>query len=117
MITKKMCVAIAALALMVAGTQAHPFNHAAALQAMLVGPPDRKRIELHLRGQGFNDSHALLLKDIPRKFPNLTYLNLELNELTTLPPEICDLGCLEVLVLHDNKLTTLPKEIGNLKNW
>ena len=45
---------------------------------------------------------------------NLTYLDLEYNQLTTLPPEIRNLSYLNELDLKDNQLTSLPREIGNL---
>jgi Leucine-rich repeat (LRR) protein len=47
---------------------------------------------------------------------NLKYLNLSLNDLTTVPIEIFNLINLQELYLHDNKLTTIPAEIGNLIN-
>jgi len=44
----------------------------------------------------------------------LTYLGLEINQLTSLPPEIGNLTALTQLDLCHNRLTTLPSEIGNL---
>jgi Leucine-rich repeat (LRR) protein len=43
-------------------------------------------------------------------------LNLSANQLTTLPPEIGDLGNLQVLLLADNQLTILPPEISDLSS-
>ena len=36
------------------------------------------------------------------------------NQLSTIPPFICQLQCLEVLLAANNKLVSLPEEIGGL---
>ena len=43
-------------------------------------------------------------------------LHLQLNDLETLPPVICDISSLKKLRLGGNGLTSLPKTIGKLKN-
>jgi Leucine-rich repeat (LRR) protein len=47
---------------------------------------------------------------------NVTTLNLNDNQLTTLPDSIGNLTNLEKLILDNNQLTTLPNSIGNLTN-
>jgi Leucine-rich repeat (LRR) protein len=47
---------------------------------------------------------------------NLTLLNVDGDDLNSLPPEIGNLKNLQVLYLSNNQLTSLPPEIGNLKN-
>ncbi|EJF06485.1 Leucine Rich Repeat (LRR)-containing protein [Thiovulum sp. ES] len=49
-------------------------------------------------------------------FINLTYLNLQLNNLSEIPTEIENLTKLESLMLGGNKLTKIPNWIGNLTN-
>lgn len=54
---------------------------------------------------------------VPQPILQLTkWLNLSKNELTTLPPEICQLINLTELDLSNNQLTVLPPEIGQLTN-
>jgi hypothetical protein len=50
------------------------------------------------------------------KFVNLTELNLDDNNLTSIPPEIGTLKNLQALYLGRNDLTALPPEIENLSN-
>ncbi len=47
---------------------------------------------------------------------NLRTLDLDRNQLTTLPPEIGKLTNLQTLFLFDNQLTSLPPEFGKLAN-
>ncbi|KOR30146.1 hypothetical protein TI04_06910 [Achromatium sp. WMS2] len=56
------------------------------------------------------------LKSSSVKFRNLTTLDLEGNQLSTLPPEIGQLHNLTELDLTNNQLRTLPPEIGQLQN-
>jgi small GTP-binding protein len=55
-------------------------------------------------------------KILEAKEKGSTMLSLELNQLTTLPPEIWQLTNLTELYLWGNQLTTLPPEIGQLTN-
>lgn len=50
-----------------------------------------------------------------QKLSNLTELDLDHNNLTTIPAEIGQLSNLEVLDVSDNPITELPAEIKNLK--
>ena len=50
------------------------------------------------------------------KLKNLLQLIVNSNELTSLPPEIGGLTSLRILSLAENKLTSLPPEIGQLRN-
>ena len=50
----------------------------------------------------------------PGRLGGLTYLGLNDNQLTVLPPTIGNLANLTSLILHNNRLTSLPVEIGNL---
>ena len=52
----------------------------------------------------------------PNKAHLVTEVNLENNNLTSLPPEIGNLSNLKYLYLYINNLTSLPPEIGNLTN-
>jgi Leucine-rich repeat (LRR) protein len=52
----------------------------------------------------------------PNKAHLVTEVNLENNNLTSLPPEIGNLTNLKWLHLNNNNLTSLPPEIGNLSN-
>jgi Leucine-rich repeat (LRR) protein len=56
-----------------------------------------------------------LPSDFFQKYKDLEELNLEKNNLVTLPPEIGQLHRLQKLNLSNNKLTVLPPEIGGLK--
>ncbi|MEH1964997.1 COR domain-containing protein [Nostoc sp.] len=47
---------------------------------------------------------------------NLTELYLSNNQLSSLPPEICQLSNLTLLSLHNNQLSSLPPEICQLSN-
>ncbi|MEH2333028.1 COR domain-containing protein, partial [Nostoc sp.] len=47
---------------------------------------------------------------------NLQYLNLNSNQLSSLPPEIVQLTNLQYLNLNSNQLSSLPPEIGQLTN-
>ncbi|MEJ6480771.1 COR domain-containing protein [Nostoc punctiforme UO1] len=47
---------------------------------------------------------------------NLTELYLSNNQLSSLPPEICQLSKLTLLSLHQNQLSSLPPEICQLSN-
>ncbi|XP_072033619.1 LOW QUALITY PROTEIN: DISP complex protein LRCH3-like [Amphiura filiformis] len=58
-----------------------------------------------------------VIRSIPDCIANLkalTYLNISRNQLSVLPPAICDLS-LEVLIVSNNKLVSLPPEIGLVK--
>ncbi|MDM8522972.1 AAA family ATPase [Desulfococcaceae bacterium HSG8] len=50
------------------------------------------------------------------QFQNTNILNLDNNQLTSLPSEIGNFINLQQLFVQNNKLTSLPSEIGNLKN-
>jgi internalin A len=57
------------------------------------------------------------LTSLPPQLANLTYLErliLNGNDLSSLPPEIARLSKLEGLFLHENQLNSLPPEIGTL---
>ena len=61
------------------------------------------------------DLSGLGLRSLPPQvwnLTNLTFLNLEHNELTALPSEIGNLISLTNLYLGHNQLTELPPEIG-----
>ena len=47
---------------------------------------------------------------------NLTWLWLNNNNLTSIPPELGQLSNLEGLSLYNNNLTSLPPELGHLSN-
>ena len=47
---------------------------------------------------------------------NLQYLYLSSNQITTIPDAICNLTCLQTLSLANNQITTIPDAIGNLTN-
>jgi len=47
---------------------------------------------------------------------NLTHLYLNNNQLMSIPPEIGQLSNLQDLYLYDNQLTSLPSEVGKLQN-
>ena len=66
--------------------------------------------ELNLNG------NKLKLYQRDCNWKNLEVLNLNDNEISSLPKEIGDLTNLKDLYLGRNKLKMLPKEIGNLKN-
>ena len=66
------------------------------------------------------DLSGLGLRSLPPQvwnLTNLTFLNLEHNELTALPSEIGYLTNLTGLVLADNQLIGLPPEIVTLPIW
>ncbi len=46
----------------------------------------------------------------------LQHLDLSRNQLTYLPPALCQLAQLQSLVVNNNKLVSLPEEIGELTN-
>lgn len=50
------------------------------------------------------------------KLANLDYLNVEHNQLASLPKTLFNLGKLSTLLLFDNKLTELPEEVGMLRS-
>jgi Leucine-rich repeat (LRR) protein len=62
-----------------------------------------------------NKNIRLLLPEITR-FKNLKILNLDGNQISTLPKELFELEQLEELDLSSNKLNVLPPDIGKLKN-
>lgn len=70
--------------------------------------------ELYLHAHNSN-----WLAKVPRSvvtFRNLRILDLQYNQLQTLPGEICGLQFLEGLFLYLNRLVSLPSEIGQLTN-
>ena len=72
----------------------------------LVLSPDRK------------SSLFFRLTSVPReisRLANLKVLCVDTNELTDLHPSVCQLECLERLVLSNNHLVTLPGELAHLK--
>lgn len=50
------------------------------------------------------------------RLTSLNYLDLEGNQITSLPPEIGQLKRLKFLYLSENQLTSIPPEIGQLRN-
>ena len=47
---------------------------------------------------------------------NLEYLDLDCNDITAIPEEVCRLNKLKVLRINKNNLTTLPQNIGDIPN-
>ena len=70
-----------------------------------------KPVKLDLRNKKL--SNEQLVKIILEN-PDVHYLNLTGNKLTSLPKEIGQLANLTSLSLDDNQLINLPKEIGQL---
>ena len=54
--------------------------------------------------------------DIKDLSPDITALDLNGQELTTLPEQVCQNTQLKVLLLNNNQLSTLPQSIGQLSN-
>lgn len=63
--------------------------------------------KLHL----FNNKLKTLAPKVLTNLRNLTFLNLNSNNLKTFPPEICRLSSLQHLSVDSNQLTELPVEI------
>ena len=55
-----------------------------------------------------------ITKEVIGGIDSIQILDLDYNNLTTLPPEIARFRLLQFLDLSDNNLTMLPPEIGNL---
>ena len=70
----------------------------------------------NLKELDLEDNQLTSLPDWIGNLTNLEELNLNYNNLTSLPYSIGNLKNLERLYLHDNKLTSLPESIANLKN-
>jgi Leucine-rich repeat (LRR) protein len=63
--------------------------------------------------------YANLIRQVPdiqsSQLCCLKVLDLNSNNLSYLPPSICNLNALQVLTVNNNKLVSLPEEIGRLK--
>ena len=96
---------------------------------------DMKRLDLMIKGNSlskvpysFPEGHPLefmdlsdnLIKELPINLKFLKTLDLTLNNITTLPPQminaICSYKSLSELRLTRNKLTDYPKELAQLQN-
>ncbi|XP_067121970.1 DISP complex protein LRCH3 isoform X2 [Centruroides vittatus] len=62
------------------------------------------------------DCYHNVMRAIPESvitLQSLSYLNLSRNQLTTIPPSLCQLP-LQVLILSNNRLVSIPEEIGHM---
>lgn len=62
------------------------------------------------------DCYHNVMRAIPESIitlQTLNYLNLSRNQLTTIPPSLCQLP-LQVLILSNNRLVSIPEEIGHM---
>jgi Leucine-rich repeat (LRR) protein len=78
-------------------------------------PPERGTILEYVTTTSVPSS-AIIPTSLFSSLGNLTLLNLDGDNLESIPPEIGDLKNLQVLYLTGNMLTSLPKEIGYLSN-
>ena len=68
----------------------------------------KKYISLKYLKKSLNLNHTII------ELALLKILNLDFNDLTSIPAEIGNLALLQELSLYNNKLTSIPAEIGNL---
>ncbi|PCI75153.1 hypothetical protein COB21_05970, partial [Candidatus Aerophobetes bacterium] len=82
--------------------------------ALIALPVDQNTTELNFQNLGITSFFPEFFNILAKKFPNLTALQLNHNQLTALPDSIGNLSQLHTLDLNGNRLTELPETIGNL---
>ncbi|XP_055502625.1 leucine-rich repeat-containing protein 27-like [Leucoraja erinacea] len=68
---------------------------------------------LYLEGNALSE----LSEDFFHRLPNLIWLDLRNNKLTSLPLSIGDHRCLKTLLLEGNPIRKLPVELGSSRRW